>query len=200
MAKLSVPDAVAAPPSSDEAVAQATGRDWAEWCRLLDRAGARAMAHAEIARLLAERHKVEPWWSQQVAVGYGRIRGLRALHQGDDGFQVSVQRTLPMGPDEAWDAVLALASAWLQVPVQDIAEGTKATTGSGEGEVRAVRRGALLRVLWQEKGWTRRSRAEVTVTARQGRTTVRVQHAALPDADAAERHRAWWKERLARLG
>jgi hypothetical protein len=34
---------------SSEAVRKATGRTWAEWLRLLDKAGAKKMAHGEIA-------------------------------------------------------------------------------------------------------------------------------------------------------
>src|SRR5688572_27657477 len=74
------------PPVSDDRVKGATGRDWAEWRRVLDAAGARKMSHAEIARMVHDRFaggdpstssgSVPPhnagWWSQMVTVGYER--------------------------------------------------------------------------------------------------------------------------------
>ncbi len=63
-----------------EAVMRATGRPWSEWLAVLDRAGARAMAHKDIALLLSRKFGVPDWWGQMVTVGYEQARGLRAAH------------------------------------------------------------------------------------------------------------------------
>ena len=82
------------PSVSDSAVKARTGRDWAGWFAVLDKAGARSLAHREIAHLLALRHRVPHWWSQMITVEYERARGLRLRHQTSAGFSVSVSRTL----------------------------------------------------------------------------------------------------------
>ncbi len=90
---------------SDAAVAAKTGKKWAEWFRILDAAGARKMAHGEIAKLLYEKHAVPGWWCQMVTVEYERARGLRAVHQTATGYEAGVSRT--------FDApVSALYRAW----------------------------------------------------------------------------------------
>jgi len=82
------------PSMSDAAVKARTGKDWAAWFALLDRAGAPQLTHREIAHLLATRHRVPSWWSQMVTVEYERARGRRARHQTADGFSVAISRTL----------------------------------------------------------------------------------------------------------
>ena len=67
----------AAPGMSDAAVKAKTGKTWAEWIAALDKAGAKAMSHKEITKLLSSRHKLADWWSQMVTVGYERAKGLR---------------------------------------------------------------------------------------------------------------------------
>jgi hypothetical protein len=44
---------VPTPEVSDEAVKKATGKAWRQWFSLLDRVGASAMSHREIARWLS---------------------------------------------------------------------------------------------------------------------------------------------------
>src|SRR5215469_1117257 len=63
--------------SSDEAVKAKTGKVWAEWFKILDKAGAKKMPHKEIALYLYEKQKLPAWWCQMVAVGYEQERGLR---------------------------------------------------------------------------------------------------------------------------
>jgi hypothetical protein len=71
--------------SSDEAVKAKTGKVWAEWFAILDKAGAKKWPHKEIAAYLYENQKVPEWWSQMVAVGYEHERGIRAKFQNCDG-------------------------------------------------------------------------------------------------------------------
>ena len=83
--------------SSDEAVKASTGKVWAEWFRILDKAGAKKMPHHEIAAFLRDKQGVGPWWGQMVAVAYERERGLRQQFQKCDGeFSASSSRTLPV--------------------------------------------------------------------------------------------------------
>lgn len=79
---------------SDAAVAAKTGKTWPQWFAVLDKAGAEAMPHRDIARMLHERHGVPGWWSQMVTVEYERARGKRAVYQTTEGYAASVSRTL----------------------------------------------------------------------------------------------------------
>jgi hypothetical protein len=83
------------PSMSDEAVKEKTGKTWAGWFALLDRAGAAKRPHKEIAKLLHEKHGVPGWWSQMVTVEYERARGLRDVHQTATGYSVGVSKTIP---------------------------------------------------------------------------------------------------------
>ena len=55
---------------SDEAVSAATGKHWSEWFAVLDEEGAVRMKHANIARLVRERHVASDWWAQTITVEY----------------------------------------------------------------------------------------------------------------------------------
>ena len=80
----------------DETVSARTGRTWAEWVRFLDAHGAYDLPHPEIAKLaLAETG--HGWWSQSVAVGYERIRGLREVGQRRSGeYEANRSKTMPV--------------------------------------------------------------------------------------------------------
>ncbi|MGH9745796.1 MAG: hypothetical protein ACRD59_06765 [Candidatus Acidiferrales bacterium] len=92
--------------SSDEAVKTKTGKVWAEWFKILDKAGAKKWTHKEIAAYLYEKQKVPGWWVQMVAVGYEHERGLRKQFQDCNGnFAANSSRTIatPIGKIfQAW--------------------------------------------------------------------------------------------------
>src|SRR5271169_3224328 len=115
--------------SSDEAVKAKTGKVWAEWFRILDKAGAKKWPHKEIAAYLHDEKKVPAWWCQMVAVGYEHERGMRKKFQNCDGdFAANSSRTFatPAGKlVEAWTDE-KMRRRWL--PGAEI-EITKATKG-----------------------------------------------------------------------
>ena len=68
------------PRMSDAAVKSKTGKTWAEWFTLLDKAGGKKLDHKALVAHLDKRHRVDPWWRQMVAVSYEQARGLRQPH------------------------------------------------------------------------------------------------------------------------
>lgn len=76
----------------DEAVRKKTGRDWKEWFAILDKAGAKKMAHKEIAQHLGS-IGMPGWWAQMVAVSYEQERGLREKYQQAGGYSAGASRT-----------------------------------------------------------------------------------------------------------
>jgi uncharacterized protein YndB with AHSA1/START domain len=165
------------------AVLRATGRPWSEWLSVLDRAGAGAMAHKDIALLLSRKYGVPDWWSQMVTVGYEQARGLRAAGERKDGFAASASRTVQADLARLYDAWSdhALRARWLlDAPV----------------EVRRSTDGKSMRLTWTAGD----SRVDVGFQAKgPGKSQVAVEHARLKDARAATRQKAFWTAALGRL-
>src|SRR5208282_5420413 len=91
--------------ASDETVKAKSGKTWAEWFKILDKAGAKKWEHPEISLFLHEKQKVSGWWSQMVAVGYEHERGIRQKFQKCDGeFSTSGSRTLAVPLAKAYAA------------------------------------------------------------------------------------------------
>ena len=79
---------------SDAVVTEKTGCGWERWVRALDASGAAEMSHRDVVALVHKKHKIGPWWSQMVVVGYERIKGLRARGQRRDGqYEATKSRT-----------------------------------------------------------------------------------------------------------
>ncbi|MGI8937518.1 MAG: hypothetical protein ACR2JF_04740 [Iamia sp.] len=99
---------VAEPEMSDDAIREATGRGWDEWCDLIDAWPANTDGHTAIATHVREDHGIDGWWAQAVTVSYERITGLRLPHQRADGtFSADKTRTVTVTVDaEALRALL----------------------------------------------------------------------------------------------
>ncbi len=62
------------PRMSDAAVKSKTGKAWAEWFVMMDKAGGKKLDHKALVALLDKRHHLGPWWRQMVAVSYEQAR------------------------------------------------------------------------------------------------------------------------------
>ena len=105
-----------------------------------------------------------------------------AAHERPDGFEVSVSRTLAVSGEaliQAWKDP-GTRKRWLPKAPLSI---TKSTPGRS------------LRAKWGEG----EERLDVSVYPKGEKTLLTVQHRRLPDPEAAERSRAFWRERLQRL-
>src|SRR5262249_39594786 len=123
---------------SDEKVEAATGCKWEKWVYVLDRAHAEEMSHRDLARYIREKYKTPSWWTQTVAVGYERIRGLRerGSRRGGD-WHVSKSKTIavPMTKLFAAFSNARRRAKWLA--------GAKIT-------IRAATPGKSMRVRWDD--------------------------------------------------
>lgn len=165
-----------------DAVAAATGRSWADWLRVLDKAGAKKLGHKEIVALVRS-HGVGMWWQQMVTVGYEQARGLREKHQVAGGYQVSASRTLPVPIATAYAAWKdpRRRAAWLSDPAFTLRRAT---------------RNRSLRITWDDG----RTNVEVMFYAKPGgKCMVTVQHNKLASSNAAATMKAYWKKQLAEL-
>lgn len=169
--------------SSDEAVKAKTGKVWAEWFAILDKAGAKKWMHKEIAAYLYEKQKVPGWWSQMVAVGYEHERGIREKFQNCDGdFAANSSRTF-VAP------VAKLYQAWTEekfrnrwLPDADI-------------EITTATKGKSLRAKWD--GDTRLS--VYFYPSGNEKTRVVVDHMKLTSSKECTKMKNFWFDALNRL-
>jgi uncharacterized protein YndB with AHSA1/START domain len=180
--KRSIPAAASRPPASNDAVMKRTGRDWADWCRLLDREGAQKLTHREMVRIIRDKYHGGDWWSQMITVGYERLRGRRAVNQRAGGFAVSASKTI------AASAAAAFA-AWTDAR-------RRAHWLSGvKLLIRQTTAPKSVRLTCDDG-----TSIEVVITARgRGRCVVAVDHTRLADAKQVAERRHCWKEMLAGL-
>ena len=171
--------------TSEEAIRKRTGRGWEEWFALLDEWGAPGRTHQEIARWVAAKQRVHPlaWNAQAVAASYERARGLRAVHEKDDGFAISASKTVSVPVERLYDAVLdeARRERWLP---------------DGQLRERTATRPKSARFDWGQG----ESRVNVTFLAKgESKSTLALEHRRLADAAEAERVKAYWRQRLTSL-
>jgi uncharacterized protein YndB with AHSA1/START domain len=172
------------PPYSDEVIRANTGRAWDEWFALLDAWGAVERPHPEIARWVNQEHGVPGWWAQGVTVAYEQARGLRAPGQRRGGqFEVNASKTVAVGVERLYEAFAdpALRERWLP---------------GATVEVGTARPGKSIRATWDDGS----TRLVIAFTARgESKSQVAVTHERVPDAGAADKLKAFWRERMAAL-
>jgi hypothetical protein len=164
---------------SDAAVKAKTGRTWKGWVSALDDHGAAHMPHREIATLLHDKWKIDGWWSQMVAVGYERVKGLRQRGQRRTGhYNASKSKTFDIPAGRLFEALTdkRMLARWLP----DAAQVRAATQ---ERSVRIAMEDGSVAAFW---------------FARKGdaKTALSVQQEKLSDKDTQERVKRYWGERL----
>jgi hypothetical protein len=166
-----------------DAVKAKTGKSWDEWCKILDKAGARMMDHQEIALLLQEKIGLTRWWSQMVAVGYENERGIRQDDRGEPSgrrYEVTLSKMVAAPRAAVW-------AAW-----QD--PGTLARwLPDAKFEISKT---VPLKILHLE--WPDGSRVAARFYERRGKTRLVVSHGRLVE-DQAERLQSYWSSALDRL-
>jgi len=168
---------------SDAVVKEKTGRTWEEWVRTLDQHNVAALPHRDIAILVHETYKVREWWTQTVAVGYERIKGLRARGQRRNGtYEANKSRTFDV-------PVTTLFNAWVDPTIRRrwLGVDVKVRTATAPKSVRLA--------------WTDSSIIAVGFVAKgASKSQVALAHVKLPDREAVDRTKQYWAERLEALG
>lgn len=160
-----------------------TGRGWDDWFELLDRIGAKNMAHKDIAAWLRERHVDSGWWSQMITVGYEQARGLRQKHEKPAGFEIGRSKTVPV-------AVSTLYRAWADGRVrrrwlQETGLSVRTTAPNRSMRLTWTDGETIVAVHFYDKG---RDKSQVTV-----------QHTKLKNKTAGEKMKRFWGDALIRL-
>jgi uncharacterized protein YndB with AHSA1/START domain len=116
-------------------------------------------------------------------VSYERARGLRAVGEHPEGFSITAQKTVAVPVDRLYEAFVdeSLRERWL--PDAELRERTATKPKSarfdwGDGVTRVI-------VAFIARG--------------EAKSTVALEHARLPDAEEAERMKAFWRDRVGAL-
>lgn len=171
---------------TDTLVRRLSGEELEHWFRLLDELGAREKEHAGIFGLVASLKSLEPlgqWNQHLLTTTYEWSRGLRQRGQKEDGFEISVSKTINVPVTllfHAWNDE-ALRERWL--PGRPLL-------------IRKATENKSLRITWSD-GHTHLS-VELYVKGER-KTQVVVQHRKLPDAAEAALWKTYWTERLEAL-
>lgn len=183
---------------SDKAVQKATGHVWSEWFAILDKSGAKKWDHKEIVAYLKDNYELTGWWQQNVTVAYEKAKGRRVVGQtADTGFQVGVQKTLPISLDDAW-ALMSSGkgiACWLgKVSRLSLSEGKTYKTESGiEGEIRVVKPRNRVRLTWKRPGMKRPATLQVALVGNGQKTSLRVHLEHLPSQKFRDEMKSHWR-------
>lgn len=167
---------------SDDAVKKATGKTWAQWLKLLDAAGGKAMNHKEIVAVVHAQHaEIGGWWQQMVTVGYEQARGLRVKHEKPEGFEISVSKTLNVPIAKAY-------AAWTNAR-------TRAKWLDKSFEIRKATKNKTMRNTWSDG-----THVDVYFWDKgANKCQVAVQHRKLKTAAAGETKKNFWSAKLGAL-
>ncbi len=168
--------------TSEEKIRDRTGRGWEEWFGLLDEWGAADRPRRETARWVAEQQHLHPlaWNVQAVVSSYERARGLRAEGEKDDGFAITVSRTVAAPVERLYDAAMDESQRHRWLPGGALSERTAARPRAARFD-----------------GSDGQSRVKLTFLAKgEFKSTVALEHRRLPDAEEAQRMKVFWRERF----
>jgi uncharacterized protein YndB with AHSA1/START domain len=176
------PDYSALSGVKDEVIEKRTGHTWAQWVAILDEFGAARRPHREIAEHVFSLG-TPGWWSQTVAVGYERIRGLRGIGQRMSGsWEASKSRTFDVPAEQLFEAITnsRKRSRWFSGPKITIRKSTPPKT------IRAgFEDGTLVQFYFTPKS--------------RSKTQLAIQHTKLPSKEELERMKTFWGEQLEAL-
>ncbi len=163
---------------TDAVMKKQTGRDWAEWLKILDAQKAAEKPHGEIAQYVVSLGTPN-WWSQTVTVGYERIRGLRDRGQRRGGaYEATKSRTVPVAISTLYRAFTnaRMRKRWLPdtVEVRSASPNRRMSMKMADGTV-------------VEIGFTAKGDAK---------SMVALSHTKLPNKSVSDEKKAWWAERL----
>jgi hypothetical protein len=163
---------------------RATGRTRDEWFAVLDAWGTAARPYREIQGWLMDEHDLSRWWAQKLIVEYEEARGLRTPGRRPGGMlTVGVSKTVNVPVERLFEAFVDAEARerWLPGSVM---------------HVRTSRPARSARFDWEDGA----TRVSVVFTAMSdAKSQVGLEHERLPDSEAAEQTKAFWRERMADL-
>ncbi len=188
-------------PVSDEAVQKSTGKTLNEWFLLLDKHNAKDWSHKQIADwLINENHIKNGWWAQTVTVEYELHHGKRVVGQTKDaGFQIGVQKTIPINAAVLWDILTSGhgLSLWLGKDASlTLEKAGKASSVDWTGEVRSIDPEKKLRLRLQQPNRPASTLQLYFMPSGDEKTSLRFHHEKLQDQEDRATMKLHWQQAL----
>jgi len=165
---------------TDATIKAKTGCPWDRWVKALDKKQAYEWSHGDLATFIHDKYKVSGWWSQMVAVGYERIKGMRHRGQRLSGeFEATKSRVFSVPVSRLYGAFATpkQRAAWLP------------DNGFTLGKLTANK-------YWRAK-WPDGTPVTVNFYAKgNAKSQLQVQHEKLSSKALAVELKAFWTERL----
>jgi hypothetical protein len=171
---------------TDKLVVEKTNKTMEEWFKLLDKKGAKKMKHPEIFCLVSSIEGLQPlgqWNHNLLTTSYEWNRGLKERGQKEDGFEISVSKTMEVPVNTLYNAwtIEKTRTAWL---------------GKENITIRKATENKSARISWNEDGT---SLSIDFYPKGEKKSQVVVQHLKIPDSKKATEMKAYWGEKLERL-
>lgn len=163
---------------TDTLVVAKTNKTIEEWFTLLDKKGARQMGHIEIFKLISSTAGLKPlgeWNHNLLATTYEWSRGLKERGQKENGFEVSVSKTIGVDLHVLYNAFTddALRKRWLKQKIT-----IRKSTPDRSARITWCEDESSLSVDFYNKG--------------ENKAQVVVQHLKLPGSEKAAAMKAFW--------
>ncbi|OGY25568.1 MAG: hypothetical protein A2Z24_01755 [Candidatus Woykebacteria bacterium RBG_16_44_10] len=147
------------------------------------------------------------WWAQTVTVGYEYAKNRRTLGETESvGFEIGVQRTLPVSQTKAWELVTSPQGmgVWLgEISGLKFEPGEKFETREcTKGEIRTVDKGTKLRLVWQPPFLKKPSTLQIYLLCSRNtpnKTNFRFHQEKLSSSAEREKMRRHWQQVLTKL-
>jgi hypothetical protein len=168
---------------TDKLVVEKTGKNLEDWYLLLDKKGAQKMNSAAIYTLVASLPGIEPlgeWNQGLLSTSYCWSRGLKERGQKENGFEVSVSKTIGVALPLLYKAFVDNHTRlkWL---------------GKEPIEIRKATENKSARITWSDKA----SSLSVDFYAKgNGKAQVVVQHQKITNSKKAEELKQFWIQKL----
>jgi uncharacterized protein YndB with AHSA1/START domain len=190
-------------PMGDADCKAETGRTPLQWYEVLDAFGGPDKGRRELGNHLHEAHKVDPWWSATINVGYEAAHGLKEKDGRARGYTICATKSIKAAP-EACYAQFASAQAldgWLGAGhVLDFKEGGSLDNADGNrAAIRKISPGKTIKLLWQQADAAPDTPVEIKFQPAGVKATVMITHERLQNRADADGLRRAWGEALERL-
>jgi hypothetical protein len=170
---------------TDKLVVEKTGKSMEEWFLLLDKKGAKKMKHADIFTLVGNIDGLDSLgeWNQNLfTTTYEWNRGLKERGQKENGFEVSVSKTVAVPIDILYASFVndKLRVKWLKEKIM----------------IRKATENKSARITWSDN---ETSLSVDFYSKGSGKSQVVVQHQKIPDSKMAAKMKEFWGEKLEEL-
>lgn len=190
---------------SSESVEKHTSKNWDQWIKILEKAGARSWSHKEIVAFLKKKYKLTPWWQQGVTVGFENAIGRREENRDQKGlYTFTATKSISRNAKDVWKFIVSPEgqALWLEpLDEVDFAPKKELETGFGYfGEVRTVRPPKAMRLRLQDIDWDKPSILELFIAPKpKNKCIVVFSHGKLPTQKLHIEFRSRWKEALEKI-